>query len=107
MLRNFATAAFLLVVSAGLFAPAEAANIDATIAKMTFAPAEIQAAVGDSITWTNNDFVAHTVTAPDKSFDVVIPAHGVGSLVVKSAGSFDFYCRFHPMMKGTIVVKGN
>jgi plastocyanin len=35
---------------------------------------------------------------------VVIPARGTGSLVVKSVGSFDFYCRFHPMMKGTIVV---
>lgn len=107
MFRQFAAAALLLVVSAGIVVPAEAATIEVTIAKMAFAPPEIQANVGDTITWTNNDFVAHTATARDKTFDVVIPAHGTGSLVVKSAGSFDFYCRFHPMMKGMIVVKVN
>ena len=107
MLHRFAAAAFLLAASAGIVAPAAAATIDVTIAKMAFAPAEIKAAVGDTITWTNNDFVAHTVTARDKSFDVVIPAHGTGSVVVKAAGTIDYFCRFHPMMKATIAVTGN
>jgi plastocyanin len=49
MLRQLATAAFLLAVSAGLIAPAEAATIDVTIAKMAFAPTEIKAQVGDTI----------------------------------------------------------
>jgi plastocyanin len=106
MLHRLAAAAFLFTASAGL-APAEAATIDVTIAKMAFAPAEIKAAVGDTITWTNNDFVAHTATARDKSFDVVIPAHGTGSVVVKAAGTVDYFCRFHPMMKAAIAVTGN
>ena len=82
--------------------------IEATIAKMSFAPAEIQAEVAIAIEWTNKDFVAHTATARDKTtFDVLIPAHGTGSLVVKAPGTVDYYCRFHPMMKGRIQTRGD
>jgi len=38
---------------------------------------------------------------------VTIPAHGTGSVVVKSAGAFDYLCRFHPMMKGSIQVNSD
>jgi plastocyanin len=107
MLRQLITIAMLLTASAGIVAPAEAATIQVTIAKLAFSPAEITAKVGDTIEWTNNDFVAHTATARDKSFDVVIPAHGAGSVVIKAAGNVDYFCRFHPMMKGKIQVNAN
>lgn len=106
MLRQPAGLLFPLVASVGLIAPAGAAEIDVTIAKLTFAPANVTAQVGDTIKWVNTDFVAHTATARDKSFDVAIPAHGTGTLIVKSAGTFDYFCRFHPMMKGNIQVNG-
>jgi plastocyanin len=107
MLRKLAATAFLLTASAALIAPAEAATLQVTIAKMAFSPPEITAQVGDTIEWTNNDFVAHTATARDKSFDIVIPAHGTGSVVIKTVGTVDYFCRFHPMMKGMVAVKGN
>ena len=34
-----------------------------TIAKLVYAPAEITLHVGDTITWLNNDPIAHTATA--------------------------------------------
>ena len=107
MLYQLATAGLLFVASAGLIAPAEGAVIEVTITKLTFTPKEITAQVGDTIDWVNTDFVAHTATARDKTFDVAIPAHGTGSLVVKTTGTVDYFCRFHPMMKGRIEINGN
>ena len=105
MPRLSAFAVLLITVSAGPIAPAEAAVIEVTIAKMTFSPTAVTAQVGDTIEWVNKDFVGHTATARDKSFDVTIPVHGTGSVVVGTAGTFDYFCRFHPMMKGSIQVK--
>jgi plastocyanin len=99
-----ATAALLTFLLAGSVPPAEAAVIQVTVAEMAFSPVDINANVGDTIEWDNKDFVAHTATARDKSFDVLIPAHGKGTLVLETAGTFDYFCRFHPMMKGKIIV---
>jgi plastocyanin len=85
-------------------APVRAATIEVTIKQLVFSPAQISVKPGDTIEWVNNDFVAHTATARDKSFDVQIPANGKGHLTVATAGTFDYFCRFHPMMKGQIQV---
>jgi plastocyanin len=89
----------------GLSAAADAATVEVKITGLKFVPAEVAVHPGDTITWVNGDFVAHTATATDrKSFDVAIKAGGTGSLVVEAAGTFDYFCRFHPMMTGRIVV---
>jgi plastocyanin len=107
MICQPAAAALFLIASAGLIVPAGAATIDVTIVKMAFTPAETIAHVGDTIQWVNKDFVAHTATARDKSFDVVIPAHGTGTLTVTAPKTLDYFCRFHPMMTGKLLVGGN
>src|SRR6185295_7525835 len=107
MTRRFAAAAILFAVLVAA-ASAEAAVIEVTITGLRFSPAEVAAKVGDTIEWTNKDFVAHTATARDKTtFDVLIPAHGKGSLVVKAPSPLHYYCRFHPMMKGSIQTSGD
>ncbi|HEY1505350.1 MAG TPA: cupredoxin family copper-binding protein [Stellaceae bacterium] len=95
-------AALSLAVMAA--APASAATIEVTIKQLVFSPAQISVKTGDTIEWVNQDFVAHTATARDKSFDVPIPANGKGSFTVTTAGSFDYYCKLHPTMKGQIEV---
>ena len=94
------TAVLALSISVGT-AGAETRHI--TIEKMAFSPLEIDAKVGDTIEWTNNDAFAHTATVKG-GFDIMLAPKKTGSVVVKSAGNLDYYCRFHPNMKGRIVV---
>jgi plastocyanin len=42
--------------------PANAETIQVTIDKLVFSPVAVKAKVGDTITWTNKDIVAHTAT---------------------------------------------
>lgn len=85
-------------------AMAAAETITVQVTKLAFVPATVAAKVGDTIVWANADFVAHTATATDKGFDVKLPANKSGSLTVTKAGAFPYFCRYHPMMKGTITV---
>ena len=83
--------------------PARADTIQVTIENLVFSPAEIKAKVGDTIAWINKDIVAHTATVRG-GFDVMIAADTSASLVLKKAGIVEYYCRFHPNMKGRITI---
>lgn len=92
-------AAFLTAV------PAHAGEvIEVKISELTFAPPNVTAHVGDTVEWKNADFVAHTATATKGAFDVMIPAGATRRFLLKEAGSFPYYCRFHPNMKGELTV---
>jgi plastocyanin len=97
------TVALALVVSNSM--PAFAKNITVTIENLSFKPADIKAKVGDTIVWVNKDIVDHTATARDKSFDVIQPAKNSVSQSLTKAGTFDYYCRYHPNMTGRLVVE--
>ncbi|WP_429809759.1 cupredoxin domain-containing protein [Ensifer sp. B1-9] len=84
--------------------PVRAETIRVTIEKLVFSPAEISAAVGDVIEWQNKDVMAHTATAKG-DFDIVIPPGKTATLAVTKAGTFDYYCRFHPNMKARLQVR--
>jgi plastocyanin len=96
--------AFAAVVSALNAVPAHAETIQITMDKMLYAPLQASAAVGDTIEWVNNDILAHTATARNGDWDVTIAAKKTVSLVLKKAGTIEYYCRYHPNMKGRIVV---
>ncbi len=51
-----------------------------------------------------DDFVAHTATARNGAWDVMIPANATKSVVLKTEGTVDFYCKFHPNMTGQVSV---
>jgi len=97
--------AFAMTLSAALVIPASAETIKVTIDKVAYAPVKISARVGDTIEWSNVDFVAHTSTARDKSFDLMVMPNKKQTLTVRTAGEFDYYCKFHPNMTGHISVK--
>ncbi len=82
---------------------AEAKTIRVTIEKMAFVPAEIEARVGDTIEWVNKDILVHTATVKG-GWEVLIPAKGMARLAMSEAGQVDYYCRFHPNMKGRLSV---
>jgi plastocyanin len=95
---------FVLIVLRGVnFVPAQAEVIQITIDDLDFSPAEVKATVGDTITWINKDIVAHTATVRG-DWDVTIPANRSASVVLKKTGTVEYYCRFHPNMKGRITI---
>jgi plastocyanin len=93
--------ALILVVTTG---PARADAIQVKMEKLGFVPAQISAHVGDTIEWVNSDFVAHTATARDGSWDVLIPVNAKKTVVLKTEGTVEYYCKFHPNMTGRILV---
>ncbi len=97
-----ALACFGAVMAAG---PVRAEVIHVTIEQIAFMPAQVSAYVGDTIEWDNKDIVAHTATARDGAWDVVIAPNRKNSVVLKSAGTVQYYCRFHPTMVGEITVE--
>jgi plastocyanin len=97
--------AVVAMLSAAFASPASAETIKVTIDKVAYAPVNISARVGDIIEWSNVDIVAHTSTARDKSFDLMVMPNKTQTLTVKKAGEFDYYCKFHPNMTGHISVK--
>ncbi len=67
-------------------------------------PAEVTAKVGDTIEWINKDALAHSATAKNHDWDVLIGPNKTARLVVKKAGAVDYYCKFHPNMTGRVTV---
>ena len=98
------TAILLLATAALLSSAARAEIIHIDVKGLGFAPADASAHVGDTIEWKNEDFVAHTATARGNEFDVRLAPKATGRAVIKGAGKIEYYCRYHPNMKGTITV---
>jgi plastocyanin len=80
-----------------------------TIKNMMFTPPQISIQKGGTVTWTNDDNTAHTVT--DDLTNVGGPSSGdiqpgsTYSFTFNKTGSFQYHCSIHPSMRGTIVVK--
>jgi plastocyanin len=92
------------LLTVGVSVPAHAATIQITMDNLVISPAEASAKVGDTIEWINKDVLAHTATARNDDFDVNMPPKKTVTSVLKKAGTIDYYCRFHPNMKATLIV---
>lgn len=101
MLRRFIFGVLALTL-AGASARAEVIQI--RIANLVFEPANVTAHVGDTVQWLNGDILAHTATARNGAFDVMIVPNRKAGVVLKAAGEVDYYCKFHPNMTGHIAV---
>ena len=95
-----ALAAFLLSAAGGT----SAETIQVQVKGLAFTPAHVTAHVGDMVEWINGDFVAHTATARNGVWDVKLTPHGEGHTQLNGPGDIEYYCRFHPNMKGMISV---
>jgi len=72
----------------------------------SYAPADLKVAVGDTVTFTNEGAIAHTVTATEGAdFDSGSMASGATfEFTAEKAGTVSYVCTFHPGMTGTIEV---
>ena len=77
-----------------------------TITNLTFTPAEITVHTGDTVEWVNSDPFDHTATGRGKQFNIQLPKGAKGGVTLSQKGSIDYYCIFHPTMKGKITVQG-
>lgn len=83
---------------------AEPSTRTIVVDNLEFVPAPRDLKVGDIIEWRNHDIFRHSATANDGSFDVDLPPGGAGNTVLKRSGEIGYYCRYHPGMKGTLIV---
>jgi plastocyanin len=78
--------------------------IEVWIQSNAFSPSNRTVSVGTTVTWTNKDAVAHTVTGT---------GWGSGNLAQNAtfthtfdtAGSYPYHCTIHPSMTATITVQ--
>ena len=84
---------------------ASAGQVMVAIKDFAFGPADIQAKVGDVITFTNGDSAPHTATLDDGSCTTgTINPNTSDGLMFTAAGTYPFHCKIHSSMKGTITV---
>jgi plastocyanin len=90
---------------------------------LSFEPATLEVPVGTTVSWTNDDSVAHTVTSgtqgeqgapgvtegkapePDGTFDGDLEAErDEFEFTFDEAGTYPYYCDIHRQMTGEVVV---
>jgi plastocyanin len=72
---------------------------------MAFSPSTITVSAGTSITWTNKDGLAHTVTSNTGIFDSgSISTNGTYSFTFNSVGTYPYHCTIHTYMTATVIV---
>ena len=68
-----------------------------------YSPSSITVAANTTVTWTNKDAVAHTVTSNSGLFDSgLISANGTFSFKFTAAGTYPYHCTPHPTMTATV-----
>jgi plastocyanin len=92
-------------VALGLLSvPAQAETVQVIVDKLAFAPVDVNAKVGDTVEWVNKDAFAHTATATNGEWNVTLSPKQSGQLALKKPGTTDYFCKFHPNMKGRVIV---
>jgi plastocyanin len=73
--------------------------------KWGYAPNSRKVPSGTWVTWTNNGYDAHSVTADDGTFDsdILNPSEGF-SWYFDQDGTYQYVCSLHTWMTGKIVV---
>lgn len=102
--------------------PVSATATNVTIDTFMFMPNALHVHVGDTVVWTNNDNILHTVTSGTREYDpgdsgrvtathksgtFDAPLDGKGAttrVTFTSAGTFHYFCDRHPGMEADVDV---
>lgn len=77
------------------------------IKNFAFSPASLTVSVGTTVTWTNQDGDAHTVTSQGTGGPLASPSMTTGarySYTFTKAGTYSYLCTIHPFMTATVRV---
>ena len=80
---------------------------DIKIGGFAFSPSELKIQPGDTVIWTNNDLMSHTITS-DSGTELSSSSIGNGktySHTFNTIGTYSYHCSIHPSMKGQIIVE--
>ena len=78
------------------------------IKKFKFVPETLTIRPGDRIEWVNQDFAPHTATEKNQSWDTDRLSKGqAAQIAFSSPGDTEYFCRYHPNMRGKISVSSN
>ncbi|MCS6936919.1 MAG: CHRD domain-containing protein [Candidatus Bipolaricaulota bacterium] len=73
----------------------------------SFNPATVNIAPGTTVTWVNEDSIAHNVTSRDGLFDSPVLNRGQRfSYKFDRPGTYGYFCKIHPAMTGQVIVAG-
>lgn len=82
------------------------AHVSVSISNFAFTPGVLHVHTGTTVTWTNHDTVAHTVTFYSGGGSGML-GHGRSySRTFTKPGTYDYFCAVHPDMTGRVVVTG-
>jgi plastocyanin len=100
----------MVLASVGTAAAQE--EVQVPIEQYEFVPKELVIPAGTTVTWINNDAVAHTVTADDRSYDSGLFSHlGTYSITFDAPGTYGYFCLPHGSpgsgMAATVIVLGD
>lgn len=82
---------------------AQTGTLEVRMAGEAFAPATLEIAAGQTVTFINDDDDEHTATGSGFDTGTLEPGQ-TATITFDKAGSFRFVCRFHSHMQGEIVV---
>ncbi len=109
--RSLAARSIGVVLLAGCFsdrpttAPPVADVSDLRIVQFAYQPPAVTVSAGTTGAWTNDDATIHTVTADNGAFDSGTFNQGkTFRLDALAPGTYTYFCRIHPFMKGTLTV---
>jgi plastocyanin len=95
----------ILALAAGPSSPAPA-TATVHIKDFAYIPATLTVSNGAMVHFVNDDSEAHTVTAVNNAFDSGgLDTGDVWDHRFATPGTFAYFCRLHPFMHGTIVVR--
>jgi hypothetical protein len=81
--------------------------VDVTIQGSSYLPATVTIDPGETVRWTNKDFLQHTVTSTSGVFDSgFLSMNQQFSYTFNDPGTYDYICMVHPFMAGKVIVRG-
>ena len=103
--RGGLAAALLLALASALPGAAQAADLAVKIDNFTFGPQQLAVKVGDTVTWTNEDDIPHTVVSIGHYRSKALDTGDKFTFTFTAPGTFEYFCGLHPQMQGTVVVE--
>ena len=83
--------------------PSISQSNDISIKNFQFSPATLTVKKGTTVTWTNNEFEAHTIDSTTFSSATMNQGDSF-SFTFTTSGTFDYTCGLHPTMVGKVIV---